>query len=318
MHVTWDPAQRAILAAGGNAWYGPAVWKSTDLGASWTHSSAGLTYAEGEEPVVSAWSIAPAGGTLWAGVEPAGLFKSTDGGETWTHVESLRAHPTRAAWGPGGGGLILHVMVPDPANAQRAWLAISSGGAYATEDGGATWEPRNRGIRIDFMPEDQRDVPAGHCVHGIALAADGKTLYAQNHGGVFRSDDGAQSWNDISAGLPSDFGFPIAAHPRDARTAYVVPLQEDGRFMPGGRGAVWRTQDGGVTWSPLTNGLPPQNAFLGVLRRALVTDRLNPAGIYFGTTSGQLFASNDEGEHWHQAASMLPAITSVEAVAIEG
>jgi photosystem II stability/assembly factor-like uncharacterized protein len=317
MHVTWDPRQRAILAAGGNAWFGPAIWKSTDFGESWTHSSTGLTYGEGEEPIVGAWSVAAGDdGTVWAGVEPAGLFRSSDGGETFEHVPALRAHPTRELWQPGGGGLILHAIMPLPGRPSTVWVAISSGGAYVSEDGGATWEPRNRGIRMDYVPEDQAAAPAGHCVHGLALAANGTTLYAQNHGGVFRTDNWGRQWDEIDAGLPSDFGFPVVAHPRDPGTAYIVPLDEMSRVMPGGRGAIWRTRDGGQSWHALRDGLPQENAYLGVLRRALAIDSLAPAGVYFGTSGGHLYASRDEGERWEAIATTLPGITSVEAVVL--
>ncbi|MCL4767916.1 MAG: glycoside hydrolase [Hyphomicrobiaceae bacterium] len=318
-HVIADPADGTIYGAGGNEWFGPAVWKSTDLGATWTHSSQGLAYAEGEQPIKSAWSLAPAAGRLYAGVEPAGLFRSDDAGQAWQHVAGLRNHPSRPGWQPGGGGLILHSIVLNPKDASQVWVAISSAGVFHTADGGETWEPRNRGTRADYMPEDQRYPEVGQCVHCLVMAPGmPDRLYQQNHCGMYRSDDGGRSWQSIEAGLPSTFGFPAAAHPRDPATLYLLPLNGDiaGRFVPDGKTAVWRTRDAGARWQALREGLPQKNAFLGVLRQAMATDRLDPAGVYFGTSSGALFASADEGESWSCIAQHLPTITSVETMVV--
>jgi len=319
-HVVGDPASGAIYGAGGNEWFGPAVWKSTDLGASWSHSSAGLAYEAGEAPVKSAWSLAVRGGTVYAGVEPAGLFRSDDGGVAWSHVAGLREHPSRPHWQPGGGGLILHSLVPHPDDPQRIWVGISAGGVFHTADGGASWEPRNRGTRADFLPEGQNYPEHGQCVHCVVLApGGGELLYQQNHCGMYRSADGGRHWESIEAGLPSSFGFPAAAHPRDPATLFLLPLNGDslGRFMPDGKAAVWRTRDGGDSWTALRTGLPQEHAYFGVLRQAMATDRLEPAGVYFGTGSGALYASADEGENWTCLAQHLPTILSVETMVVE-
>ncbi|WP_439580472.1 WD40/YVTN/BNR-like repeat-containing protein [Elioraea sp.] len=320
-HVIAEPGTGRILAGGGNEWFGPAVWASDDLGATWTHSSNGMAYGEGEPPIRSVWSLAATNGSVYAGVEPAGLFRSADRGETWDHVSGLREHPSRPHWQPGAGGLILHSLVIDPADDRRLWVGISAGGVFHSADGGARWEPRNRGTRADFNPEDQRYPEHGQCVHCLVKApGPPDLLYQQNHCGMYRSADGGKSWQSIEAGLPSSFGFPAATHPRDPDTLYLVPLNGDsaGRYVPDGKVAVWRTRDGGANWQDLREGLPQRNAYLNVLRQALATDRLEPAGVYFGTGTGALFASADEGDSWACIAEHLPTITSVETLVLNG
>lgn len=321
-HAVADPRTGTIWAGGGNEWFGPAVWKSGDFGATWSHSSAGLAYAAGEEPIKAVWSLSTGtdDGVLYAGMQPAGLFRSIDGGESWTHVSGLRDHPSRPDWQPGGGGLILHSLIRHPADDRRLWVGISTAGVFHTADGGETWEPRNTGTRCDFLPEEQRYPEVGQCVHSLAMAAGmPDRLYQQNHCGMYRSDDGGRHWHSIESGLPSTFGFPTAAHPRDPDTLYLLPLNGDsvGRYMPDASAAVWRTRDGGANWQDLREGLPQGNAFFGVLRQAMATDRLDPAGVYFGTSSGTLFASPDEGETWQAVAEHLPTILSVETVVLD-
>ncbi len=319
-HVIADPATGTIYAGGGNEWFGPAIWKSTDLGKTWTHSSEGLAYPGGEEPIKSVWSIARGEGCLYAGVEPAGLFRSEDDGQSWQHVAGLRAHSSRPHWQAGGGGLILHSLIPHPTDARQIWVGISAAGVFHTADGGETWEPRNSGTRADFMPEEQRYPEYGQCVHCVVMAPGmPDRLYQQNHCGMYRSEDGGRRWLSIETGLPSSFGFPAATHPRDPATLYLLPLNGDvaGRYVPEAKAAVWRTRDGGGTWEALRRGLPQENTFFGVLRQAMATDRLAPAGIYFGTNTGTLFASADEGDDWRCVAQHLPPIYSVETLVAE-
>lgn len=318
-HFVRDAREGVLYAAGGNAWYGPSVWRSPDDGATWSQSSAGLTYGEGEPKVTTIWNLTPADGTLYAGVEPAGLFRSRDGGRTWSHVNGLREHPSRPEWQPGAGGLCLHSICVHPTDPERLWVGISAVGTFETTDGGAAWQTRNRGVRADFIPGPTPEF--GQCVHNLRLhPARPEVLYQQNHCGVYRSDDGGRQWSEITPGLPSEFGFPLAIHPSDPSTIYVIPHNgpEDGRHMIDGRAAVWRSRDRGDTWQRLDNGLPIQNAYITVLREALAMDPLDPAGVYFGTSTGQLFASADEGGHWRLVADFLPPIWSVEAALVDG
>ncbi len=315
-----EPDTGAILAAAGNPWFGPAVWRSEDGGATWSHSSSGLTYGDTGESITTVWSLAatPDGGLL-AGVEPAGLFRSDDRGATWRHIEGLTKHPTRPTWGPGAGGLILHTVIPHPTDPDRTWIGISAVGVFETRDGGLTWEPRNVGVRAEFNPEDRFPV-TGQCVHKFAMAAgEPETLYQRNHCGVYRSDDGSETWQEITGNLPTDFGFSMVSHPRDPSTCWIIPLSaaDEGRYMPGGQAAVWRTHDRGASWIRSDAGLPQRDAYLSVLREAMARDTLDPVGITFGTANGQLWHSADEGLTWQLITDTLPEIWGVESVVLE-
>jgi photosystem II stability/assembly factor-like uncharacterized protein len=315
--ISVEPGSGALLAAAGSPWFGPAVWRSDDLGRTWSHSSEGLTYGDDGPPIKTVWNVTAGPDAIYAGVEPAGLFRSRDGARTWSHVEGLTNHPTRPEWQPGAGGLILHSIVPHPTDASRVWVGISAVGAFETRDGGATWETRNKGVRAEFHPD--RYPEFGQCVHKLVMAADGgEHLYQQNHCGVYRSLDGGRQWAEITGHLPSDFGFPMAAHPRDPLTVWTIPLNgaDRGRYVPDASVGVWRTNDGGESWTRAGDGLPQRDAYLGVLREAMAVDRLDPVGVYFGTSTGQLYGSSDEGRSWALIADRLPPIWSVEAAVV--
>lgn len=333
---------RNLWAAGGNDWYGAGIWRSSDGGATWELAKLANgqvdTFAA-ENPDVAAhlgipalppgpfsgrisalWSVHLAGDTLYAGAKPATLLASHDGGATWQAVEGLTNHPSGPSWEPGAAGLTLHTILHDPANPAHLWVGISAAGVFASEDGGATWDRRNR---LANAPHDHgapdhgacgHDV--GYCVHNMQRATGSDLIYQQNHHGVFRSPDGGRSWHDITAGLPSSFGFPIAVNPHDPAMIWTLPLNGDskGRYPQGGRALVWKSTDGGDNWSPKGAGLPERNCFFTVLRQAMTTDSQQPAGLYFGTNTGSIFASFDEGETFTEAARHLPTVLCVETL----
>src|SRR5436190_9647673 len=310
-----------LLAGATSEHWGSVVRASADLGEQWTDPEVGnIKFPEDTGAAVRhIWQLHPVAdqpGVVYAGVEPASLFRSEDGGETFTFVRGLWDHPHRPQWEPGGGGLCLHTIVPNRGDSQRMVIAISAAGAYRTEDGGQTWEAANAGIHAVAQPDVFPEF--GQCVHRVAADPEvPDRLFLQHHGGVFRSDDFGRKWTEISEGLPSDFGFPVVAHPRRGDTAYVIPLDSDERrWVVDGRARVFRTSDGGASWTGLGNGLPQEAAYLAVLRDAFCTDGCDPAGLYFGTRSGEVYGSADEGETWQQLANHLPPVLSVRAAPV--
>ena len=318
-HAVHDPRTGDLYAAAASEWHGSGVWRSEDLGRTWAISSEGLGYgAEDARKISKVSTVRPAGDRLLAGVVMAGVFQSTDRGQTWSLVNSMEGLPGSESWDDPSnqppGHLGLSGLTPHPDDPGRFWAIVQGVGAFETADGGATFTPRNRGLRADW-PREHEEV--GFCVHKLVLAADGERMYQQNHVGMHRSDDAGKSWTEITEGLPTEFGFAAAAHPQDRDSFYVIPLDPGhGRCMPDGEAAVWRTSDAGSSWRKLTNGLPQRDAHLGVLREGMAIDSLDSPGLYFGTSTGQVFASSDEGESWQEIASYLPAISSVEVAVL--
>ena len=314
------PGPRLFMSSRHWNW-GPRVLWSDDLGATWQAPPQGaVRFPEDTGATLTAvWAIAPSASepdVVYAGTEPSALFRSTDRGETFELVRSLWDHPHRPEWQPGNGGQAIHTVLPNPTDPQQLTVAMSTGGVYRSKDAGASWEAANHGIRVDFMPEEYPEF--GQCVHKVARSAgEPDVLYAQNHGGVYRSDDGGGTWRSIADGLPNDFGFPVVAHPHTPGTVYVFPLESsDGRFPPEGACRVWRSVDSGAYWEPLSNGLPTTGFYAGVMRDAMCSDDAEPAGIYFGSREGSVFASRDEGDTWQTVADHLPDVLSVRAAVI--
>ena len=316
-HVLGDPTTGTIWAAGGGEWYGAGVWRSDDLGQSWAVSTEGLPVGEGG--IKTLWSLGRGRDRLYAGAKPAMLFESDDRGASWRKVQGLNDHPSCPDWEPGAAGLVLHSIVADPSDPGKLWVGISAAGVFATEDGGATWERRNRRSNAATVgPQDHGD-DVGLCVHNLVRAPlTHDLMYQQNHHGVHRSPDGGRTWTGIGGALPSGFGFPVAVHPRDPQTLWVFPLNGDslGRFPPDASAAVWRSRSGGDDWQALRNGLPGKDCFFTVLRQAMAVDAETPAGVYFGTNSGSVFASRDEGDSWSEIARHLPTVLSVETLRV--
>jgi len=316
-------AGRRRLWAGTQSFrWGTVLRSSEDFGKTWTEPE---TYsikfpAESGVALKNIWQITlghpDQPDRLYCGVEPAALFQSDDGGRQWSLVDGLFNHPHRQKWTPGGGGQCLHTIVPDPMNTQRLLVAMSTGGVYRSDDGGRTWAPRNQGIRADFLPEKYPEF--GQCVHKVVRhPSRPERLFAQNHWGLYRSDDGGDSWKDIAKGVPSDFGFAMVAHPHDPDTVYILPIESDEyRCVPEGKLRVYRTRNAGKSWEPLSRGLPQKNALEVVLRDSMATDSLDPAGIYFGTRSGSLYGSHDEGKSWRLIMDGLPGITCVKTAVV--
>ena len=314
--------RQRLWATAMNSHFGTVLASSDDLGKSWAiPEEPNVAFPEGAElSLKQIWQIAVGPDdqpdVMYCGVEPAALFKSTDAGESWAPVQGLLDHPHRKQWMPGGGGLCLHTIVQDPSNTDRMLIAVSAGGAYRSEDGGKSWRASNKGVRAEFMPD--KDPEFGQCVHKVVNhRSKPERLFLQNHWGLYRSDDWGDSWQDIANGVPSDFGFAMAMHPHDPDTVYIVPIEADiFRVVPEAKLRVYRTRDAGASWQPLANGLPQESAYENVLRDCMAVDRADPAGVYFGTRSGKVFASNDEGESWQLVADTLPPVVCVKTAMI--
>ena len=309
----------AMYAAVGHFVYGPAIHISKDLGRTWQQVEHPPKY-ESNHTLNNVWCVVPGResepGVLYAGVDEAGLFVSRDSGWHWENLSGLSDHRTREEWCPGNGGLCCHSVLLDPSNENRMWAGISAVGVFRTDDGGQTWEASNDGLEIIVEGKTHKDI--GTCVHRMVLdPANPERLFQQNHRGVFRSTDGGKKWDRIENGIPNNFGFPMVMLPGDSNTLYIVPQESDEfRFASDGRLTVYRTADGGDSWTPLRSGLP-ENAYVGVLRQAMAADSLESPGVYFGTTGGQIFYSRDGGERWETIPCALPRISSVSVAILD-
>ena len=321
MHMAFDPRTGTLLAAAEDWWFGARVYRSKDNGHTWDEPQAGPRFPEETGlKLEKVWEVAPGRpnepGVLYATVEPAALFKSVDGGDSWTWVDTLTKQDY---WFPAAGGLCMHSITLDPTDVQRMWVSVSAGGMYMTEDGGETWATRNQGVRANFTPDQPVTYPeAGQCVHRAGLhPAKPARLYQQNHCGVYRSDVQGANWIEISEGLPSDWGLSMAIHAHDPETFYVCPAISGYQHWPeGGKFAVYRTRNAGSSWERLSAGLPQQDAFLNVHREGLAVDQQDPCGVYVGANTGQLWTSRDEGDTWNAAPAMFPSISSVTAYSL--
>jgi photosystem II stability/assembly factor-like uncharacterized protein len=327
-HLKGSPADpNRLYASQSTGWFGQLIQRSNDGGKTWEAVGNKFVYDGVPGPhkwydgtphpweFKRVWHLEPSRtdpDTVYAGVEDAAMFKSRDGGATWEELPGLRQHATGSDWQPGAGGLCLHTIAIHPGNPQTMFVAISAAGAFKSDDGGATWRPINRGLRSQHIPDP--DALVGHCVHRIAMhPSRPNVLYMQKHWDVMRSDDGGESWTEVSGNLPTDFGFPIDVHAHDPETIYVVPIKSDSEhYPPDGRLRVYRSTSGGNEWEPLTKGLPQKDCYVNVLRAAMAVDSLDSCGIYFGTTGGQVYGSADSGDTWAPIVQNLPAVLSVE------
>ena len=346
-HVKGSPADpNCIYASQTSGWFGQIIQRSGDGGKTWHQpgTPAGEPAAPGPPKSTSnkfaydasasalnthqwydgtqrswefkrVWHLEPSltdPDTVYAGVEDAALFCSTDGGESWKELPGLRGHGTGPKWQPGGGGMCLHTIILDPINRQRMYTAISAAGAFRTDDGGASWKPINRGLYSQYIPDPRAEI--GHCVHHVAMHKSRPgVLFMQKHWDVMRSDDAGDNWREVSGNLPTDFGFVIDVHAHEPETIYVVPIKSDSEhFPPEGKLRVFRSRTGGNEWEPLSKGLPQRDCYVNVLRDAMAVDSLDKCGIYFGTTGGQVYASADAGDSWNPIVRDLPAVLSVE------
>jgi len=327
-HLKGSPADPdRIFASQSTGWHGQVIQRSDDGGKSW--NPVGNEFAYDGVPgthqwydgsphpweFARVWHLEPSHtdpDVVLAGVEDAALFRSSDGGQSWQELSGLRGHGSGPHWQPGAGGMCLHTILVDPRDADRIYVAISAAGAFRTTDGGKTWQPINRGLKSEGIPDPEAEV--GHCVHRIAMHPQRpEVLFMQKHWDVMRSDDGGDSWHEISGNLPTDFGFPIDVHAHEPDTVYVVPITSDmHHFPPEGKLRVYRSRTGGNEWEPLTTGLPQKDCYVNVLRDAMAVDSLDECGVYFGTTGGQVYASADAGDTWSPIVRDLPAVLSVE------
>jgi photosystem II stability/assembly factor-like uncharacterized protein len=347
-HMKGSPADPdRIYASQSSGWFGQIIQRSDDGGKSWhqpgtpageTKTAEGMPKGESNKFVYDTaaapltthqyydgtqhpwefkrvWHLEPSltdPDVVYAGVEDAALFCSTDGGKSWRELSGLRGHGTGPKWQPGAGGMCLHTILLDPNHAGRMYVAISAAGAFRSDDGGKNWKPINRGLHSNYIPDPNAEV--GHCVHRIAThRLRPNTLYMQKHWDVMRSDDAGDSWREVSGNLPTDFGFVIDVNANEPETIYVVPIKSDSEhYPPEGKLRVYRSRTGGHEWEPLTNGLPQSNCYVNVLRDAMAVDALDKCGVYFGTTGGQVYASADGGDTWSPIVRDLPAVLSVE------
>lgn len=327
-HVKGSPVNPdRIYASQTSDWFGQVIQRSDDGGKTWEAGGNKFAY-EGEigthlfydgtsKPwqFKRVWHLEPClsgADTVYAGVEDAAIFRSKDGGQNWEELAGLRQHETGSKWTPGAGGLCLHTILLDPEKADRMFIAISAAGVFRSDDGGATWKPRNQGLHSEYIPDAEAEV--GHCVHRIAMhPSRPSTLFMQKHWDVMRSDDAGDSWREVSGNLPTDFGFPIEVHAHEPETIYVVPIKSDSEhFPPDGKLRVFRSRTGGDEWEALTRGLPQSDCYVNILRDAMAVDRLEPCGVYFGTTGGQVYLSPDSGDTWQPIVRDLPPVFSVE------
>jgi photosystem II stability/assembly factor-like uncharacterized protein len=328
-HLKGSPADsNRLYASQSTGWFGQLIQRSNDGGKTWepvgnkfvydgvpgTHQwYDGTPHPWAFERV---WHLEPSltdPDTVYAGIQDAALFRTTDGGQSWHELAGLRGHESGPTWAPGAGGLCLHTILIDPANSKRIFVAISAAGAFRTDDGGETWRPINRGLKSEGIPNPTADV--GHCVHRIAMhPSRPSVLFMQKHWDVMRTDDGGDSWREVSGNLPTDFGFPIDVHAHEPETIFVVPIKSDSEhFPPDGKLRVYRSRTGGNEWEALTSGLPQRDCYVNVLRDAMAVDSLDKCGVYFGTTGGQVYASANGGDSWAPVVRDLPAVLSVEA-----
>jgi photosystem II stability/assembly factor-like uncharacterized protein len=327
-HVNGSPADpNRLFAAQSRGWFGQVVQRSDDGGQTWqavgnefhyegtpgTHK----WYDNTDHPYEFArvWHLEPSlddPDTVYAGVEDASLFRSTDGGKAWEELPALRNHPSSPSWNPGAGGLCLHTIILDSTHPERIITAISSAGAFRSDDTGKSWRPINHGLRSEYIPDPDAEI--GHCVHSIAMhPSHPDVLFMQKHWDVMRSDNAGDEWHEISGDLPTDFGFAIDVHAHEPETVYVVPITSDSdHFVPDGKLRVYRSRTGGNEWEALTKGLPQQDCYVNVLRDAMAVDSLDSCGVYFGTTGGQVYASADAGDSWMPIVRDLPSVLSVE------